>query len=126
MHTRFLSPLTCLALASSLFAQDARLKTIPITEQVYLLQGQGGNLGLCVGIDGVFLIDDQFAPMVPQIKAAVAKLSKTPVKFLVNTHHHGDHTGGNGRLGKAGAISYARTSRGGRRQHCRWSPSMTA
>lgn len=88
-------------------AQDPRLKTIKVADRIYMLQGNGGNIGLSVGKSGAFLIDDQFAPIVPQIKAAVAKLSETPVKFVVNTHWHGDHTGGNERLGKAGALIYA-------------------
>ncbi len=107
MNHLVLIPLSYLALSTCLAAQDPRLKTIEVSKGIYMLEGNGGNLGLCVGGDGAFLIDDQFAPMVPQIRAAVAKLSKLPVKFLVNTHHHGDHTGGNERLGRGGAIIYA-------------------
>lgn len=96
-----------MSVAGHALSQDPRLKTVPVTERIFMLQGRGGNIGLCIGEDGAFLIDDQFAPMVPQIKAAVARHSKTPVRFLVNTHFHGDHTGGNERLGTAGALIYA-------------------
>ncbi len=86
---------------------DPVIQTIKVTDSIYMLQGNGGNIGLCVGKDGAFLIDDQFAPMVGQIKAAVRKVSEKPVKFLLNTHHHGDHTGGNERFGETGAIIVA-------------------
>jgi glyoxylase-like metal-dependent hydrolase (beta-lactamase superfamily II) len=72
-----------------------------------MLVGRGGNIGLTVGTDGAAIIDDQFADMVPKIRAAVAMLSSTPVKFVVNTHLHGDHTGGNEGFGGAGAVIIA-------------------
>jgi cyclase len=74
---------------------------------VYMLTGRGGNLGLLVGADGAVLIDDQFAPLTDKIVAAVAKVSEKPVRFVINTHWHGDHTGGNENLGKAGAVIVA-------------------
>jgi len=76
-------------------------------EGLYYLQGQGGNIGVSIGEDGVFLIDDQFAPLSEKIMAAVASLSDKPVRFLLNTHHHPDHTGGNQIFGKAGVIIIA-------------------
>ncbi|MCC7292496.1 MAG: MBL fold metallo-hydrolase [Phycisphaerales bacterium] len=88
-------------------AQPVEINTVPVAGNVSMLVGQGGNIGVCVGEDGVFLIDDQFAPLTEKIKAAVAKLSPKPVKFLVNTHWHFDHTGGNENFGKAGAIIVA-------------------
>ncbi len=72
-----------------------------------MLVGAGGNLGLSVGEDAVFLVDDQYAPLTPKIQAAIAKLTAKPVKFVLNTHWHGDHTGGNENFGKAGAIIVA-------------------
>ncbi len=72
-----------------------------------MLTGRGGNIGLSVGDDGAFLIDDQFAPLTEKILAAVAEVSDDPVEFVVNTHWHGDHTGGNENLGKAGALIVA-------------------
>ncbi|MEO7760931.1 MAG: MBL fold metallo-hydrolase, partial [Casimicrobiaceae bacterium] len=65
------------------------------------------SLGLSIGDDAVFLIDDQFAPLTPKIEAAIAKLTPKPVKFLVNTHWHFDHTGGNVNLGKSGSLIVA-------------------
>jgi glyoxylase-like metal-dependent hydrolase (beta-lactamase superfamily II) len=67
-----------------------------------MLHGAGGNIGLSVGDDAVFVIDDQFAPLTPKIQAAIAKLTSKPVKFVLNTHWHFDHTGGNENLGNAG------------------------
>lgn len=80
-----------------------------VAENVYMLTGRGGNLGLSVGDSGAFLIDDQFANMTAPILAAVKTVTDKPVKFLVNTHHHGDHTGGNENMAKAGAhiVSHA-------------------
>jgi glyoxylase-like metal-dependent hydrolase (beta-lactamase superfamily II) len=72
-----------------------------------MLTGRGGNVGLTVGVDGAAIIDDQFADMAPKIRAAVAMLSDQPVKFVINTHLHGDHTGGNDSFGKSGAVIIA-------------------
>lgn len=70
---------------------------------VYMLQGSGGNIGLSVGADGAFVIDDQFAPLSDKIMAAIKAINAAPVAFVVNTHWHGDHTGGNEAFGQAGA-----------------------
>jgi cyclase len=78
-----------------------------IAPGVAVLFGQGGNIGLSYGADGNVLIDDQFAPLTPQILAAVATIDPDPVQFLINTHFHGDHSGGNENLAKAGAIIVA-------------------
>ncbi len=72
-----------------------------------MLTGSGGNLGLSVGPDAVFLIDDQYAPLTPKIQAAIAAITKKPVQFVLNTHWHGDHTGGNERFAEAGALIVA-------------------
>ena len=74
---------------------------------VAVLFGQGGNIGVSYGADGTVLVDDQFAPLTPKIQAAVAELGATPVKYLINTHWHYDHTGGNENFGKAGALILA-------------------
>ncbi len=74
---------------------------------IAVLFGAGGNIGVSYGPDGTVLIDDQFAPLTPKIEAAVAALPATPVKFLINTHWHGDHSGGNENFGKAGAVILA-------------------
>jgi len=72
-----------------------------------MLMGSGGNIGVTVGDDGVVLIDDEFAPLTEKIKAAIAKLSPKPIRFLLNTHWHGDHTGGNENIGKMGVVIVA-------------------
>src|SRR5687767_2953108 len=74
---------------------------------VYMLTGSGGNIGLSVGDDGAFLVDDQYAPLSTKIIAAVAGVTSKPIKFVVNTHWHGDHTGGNENLGRTGALLVA-------------------
>jgi glyoxylase-like metal-dependent hydrolase (beta-lactamase superfamily II) len=78
------------------------IKPHQVAGNVYYLEGQGGNVGVLVGDDGVLMIDDQFAPLTDKIMAAVKKLSTKPVRLLVNTHVHGDHTGGNENIGKLG------------------------
>ena len=83
------------------------IKTQKLSDSVYMLIGAGGNMGLSIGADAVFLIDDQFAPLTPKIEAAIKALTPKPVGFVVNTHWHSDHTGGNVNLGKAGALIVA-------------------
>lgn len=83
------------------------IRTVSVADGVYMLMGRGGNIGLSVGSDGAFLIDDQFAPLTAKITAAVAALTPEPVRFVLNTHWHGDHTGGNENLGSAGALIVA-------------------
>ncbi len=83
------------------------IETIQVSGNVYMLVGAGGNIGLSVGEDGAFVIDDQYAPLSDKIMAAIAELTDADVKFLVNTHYHGDHTGGNEAFGAAGALIIA-------------------
>jgi cyclase len=83
------------------------IRTEKLADTVYMMTGSGGNLGVSVGEDAVFVIDDQFAPLTAKIQAAIANLTSKPVKFVLNTHWHFDHTGGNENLGKAGAIIVA-------------------
>ena len=84
-----------------------QIKTTKVADGIYMLEGEGGNIGVSAGEDGVFLIDDQFAPLTPKITAAVKAISDKPIRFLVNTHWHGDHVGGNENLGKAGVVIVA-------------------
>ena len=87
--------------------EQVEIETLSVAPGVYMLTGRGGNIGVSVGVDGVFLIDDQFAPLTPKIHAAVAALSAQPIRFVLNTHWHGDHTGGNENLGRAGVVIVA-------------------
>jgi len=98
-----------LFLTVGLFSQkkEVKITTIKLTDNIYMLKGQGGNIGISIGVDGVFMIDDQYAPLTPKILAAIKTLSDKPVKFLINTHWHGDHTGGNLNMDKQGAIIVA-------------------
>ena len=86
---------------------DVKIETVSIAPGIYMLVGRGGNIGLTVGPDGAAIIDDQFADMVPKIRSAVALLSEKPIRFVINTHLHGDHTGGNDAFGAAGAVIIA-------------------
>ena len=74
----------------------------------YYLEGAGGNIGISIGEDGVIMIDDQFAPLTDKILAAIRELSDGDIRFVINTHVHGDHTGGNENLGKMGLVILAR------------------
>ncbi len=87
--------------------QDVQVTATHVAANVYMLTGRGGNIGASVGDDGVFLVDDQYAPLTEKITAAVAGISDAPIRFIINTHWHEDHTGGNERMGEAGAIIVA-------------------
>ena len=86
---------------------NVTIETLKLTDHVYMLIGRGGNIGVSVGEDGVFVIDNQFAPLTSKILEAIKKLSNKPIKIVMNTHHHGDHTGGNENFGKLGATIMA-------------------
>lgn len=81
---------------------QVQIKVHAVTANVHYLEGQGGNVGLLVGDDGVLMIDDQFAPLSEKLTAAIRTLSQKPIRMLVNTHVHGDHTGGNENFGRMG------------------------
>jgi cyclase len=87
------------------------LKTTAVAGNVSMIEGAngfaGGNVSVQVGDDGVLVVDDELAPLAPKLRTALAALSKKPVRFVINTHLHGDHTGGNGALGAAGAVIVA-------------------
>lgn len=102
-----------LSLGGAAIAQQ-NMDAVQITAQeirpgVAVLFGNGGNIGVSHGPDGTLIVDDQFAPLVPKIQAAIAGLGASPVKYLVNTHWHFDHAGGNEPFGQAGAIIVAQT-----------------
>ena len=115
MKLKALLMAAALLTATSAVAQNAQqdfskveVKTTKITDKFYTLEGQGGMIGALVGSDGVFLVDTQFAPLTEKIVAAVKKISPSPIKFIVNTHVHGDHTGGNENFAKLGAVIFSR------------------
>jgi glyoxylase-like metal-dependent hydrolase (beta-lactamase superfamily II) len=96
-------------LGMSLIAQERDFSKVEIKVQkvagtVYMLQGAGGNIGVSVGEDGIVIVDDQFAPLAPKIKEALKGITDKPIKFILNTHYHGDHTGGNEVFGKDAPI----------------------
>ncbi len=94
-------------LAAQAGLDTVKIQTIPAGRGVYMLQGSGGNIGLAVGEDFAFLVDDQYAPLSARILAAVKAVTDKPIRFLVNTHWHGDHTGGNENMANAGVIIVA-------------------
>jgi cyclase len=95
-------------MTNGLYAQNfdtVQIRTTKLTGTIYMLEGGGaGNIGVCIGKDGTFIVDDQYAPLSEKIKAAIAKLTDKPVQFVINTHWHGDHSGGNENFGGQGAI----------------------
>jgi len=113
MNARVLAAALALGtlLASPVRAQQdfssVRIEPEKVADGIYVLKGAGGNIGLSVGEDGAFMIDDQFAPLSEKILAAVKAITAEPLRFVVNTHWHGDHTGGNESMGKAGALLVA-------------------
>ena len=112
MRLRFL-PLALALTAAPVLAQQqtdyskVEIKSEKVAEGLYVLTGQGGNIGLSAGASGSLVIDDQYAPLSEKILAAIKTLTPGPVRFVVNTHWHGDHTGGNENMSKAGAILVA-------------------
>jgi glyoxylase-like metal-dependent hydrolase (beta-lactamase superfamily II) len=84
------------------------IKATKLSSNFYTLEGAGGTIGVLVGPDGIFMVDDQFAPLTTKIVAAIKQISDQPIRFLVNTHVHPDHTGGNENFGKMGVVIFAR------------------
>ena len=86
------------------FSDDVEIEALKVTDQIYMIAGQGGNIGLFIGEDGTFLIDDQFAPLTEKILEAIKSVGGQHPRFLINTHYHGDHTGGNEKIGQGGTL----------------------
>jgi len=84
--------------------KDTQITAKAVGDHVYMLRGRGGNIGLSIGEDGTLIIDDQYAPLSARILAAIDELGGGKPKLILNTHHHGDHTGGNANFGKDGTI----------------------
>jgi cyclase len=87
--------------------ENAQVQTTPIAEELYMVTAEGGNIGVSVGDDGVFLVDAGYGPMIDKVIVAIQGLSDKPIRTLLNTHWHADHTGGNAALGRAGAMIVA-------------------
>ena len=99
-----------LTLTVGLSGQDwdaVQIETTRVSDNVYMLKGSGGNIGVIVGEDGVLLVDDQYAPLADKIKTAIAAISDQPVRYIINTHWHGDHMGGNEVFAGDGSIIIA-------------------
>ena len=95
--------LSVLAVAQDDFSK-VEIKATKINGNVYMLEGSGGNIGVSVGTDGILIVDDQFAPLAEKIRAALKTLGDGKLKFILNTHWHGDHTGGNAQFGREAPI----------------------
>ena len=98
----FISAVTC-----AQGFDTVQIKTIKITDKIYMLEGAGGNIGVIIGNDGTVIIDDQFDQLTEKIKQALKALSDKPLRFVINTHFHADHTGGNEKFGGEGSIIVA-------------------
>jgi cyclase len=98
----------CAAWAQGQDFSQVQIKATKLASNFYALDGQGGTIGVLVGPDGVFMVDAQFAPLSEKIMAAIKQISDGRIRFIVNTHVHGDHTGGNENFGKMGATILAR------------------
>src|SRR6266852_4037360 len=115
-----LAALAILAITANAQARDfsqVQIKTNKISNNFYTLEGQGGTIGILTGPDGVFMVDGQFAPLSQKIAAAIKQVTDKPIRFLVNTHVHGDHTGGNENFGAMGATIIAREQLRNRLMH---------
>src|ERR1700749_3625959 len=94
-----------------------QIETVKLAPNFYVLNGQGGAIGVLAGPDGVLMVDSQFAPLTEKIVAAVKQVSNAPIRFLINTHVHPDHTGGNANLGAMGVTIFAREELRNRLMH---------
>ena len=94
---------------SSIQAQEKQVEftTTQLSDTVYMLKGRGGNVGVSAGEDGLYIIDDQIQPITSQLLQAIRKISDQPIRFVINTHYHADHTGGNEMIGNAGTVIIA-------------------
>ncbi len=109
LPSRSLLPLAACLLATSTLAQQPipEVKIEPINDHLFMVVGLGGNLALSIGDDATFIVDDQMEPIIPKLRAAIAELTPRPVDFILNTHWHFDHSGGNEAFGAAGALIVA-------------------
>jgi glyoxylase-like metal-dependent hydrolase (beta-lactamase superfamily II) len=107
MRRLYIALAALLAATSALAQRDfstVEVKAEKVSGSIYMLTGAGGNIGASVGEDGIVIVDDQYAPLAPKIEAALKAITDKPVRFIINTHYHGDHTGGNEHFGKSAPI----------------------
>lgn len=102
MKSFLIASALALTVSTPVFAQEPKLDVTRLTDTLHMLSGRGGNIGVLTGPDGTFLIDDQMAPVVPALLEKIAELGGDTPRFLVNTHYHFDHTGGNEAIGALG------------------------
>ena len=99
-----ISALLCIAAWAQRDYSRIKIKTTHVAGNIYMLEGAGGNIGVSAGPDGILIVDDQFAPLAEKIRNALKELDEGPLEFLLNTHFHGDHTGGNAVFGNEAHI----------------------
>jgi cyclase len=132
MRRTYLSLALILVATSALGQRDfskVEVKATKVAGSVYMITGAGGNIGVSVGDDGIVIVDDQYAPLAPKIEAALKTITDRPVRFILNTHYHGDHTGGNEHFGKSAPIVAhenvrQRLSAGGTRNGAKLPPAV--
>lgn len=107
LATALASTIANVALAQMGDPTKVEIRATPLAENLYMLAGAGGNMVLLTGPEGAVLIDDQLAPAAPKVKAAVAAITDKPVRFVINTHWHLDHTGGNELMAAGGSVIVA-------------------
>jgi glyoxylase-like metal-dependent hydrolase (beta-lactamase superfamily II) len=109
VNSIWLGAICSLLIASSATAQDEKIEYVatPLSDTITMLKGRGGNVAVSAGADGVFIIDDQVEPLTAQLIEAIKGIDDQPIRFVINTHYHGDHVGGNEAIGKGGAVIIA-------------------
>src|SRR6266704_3061965 len=103
IHVIGLTVFVSVAIAQQDFSK-VEIKATKVAGNIYMLEGAGGNIGVCAGEDGIVIVDDQYAPLAYKIREALKGINDKPLKFVINTHFHGDHTGGNAEFGTEATI----------------------
>ena len=113
-----------LAVLISPLAHAVEFETTKLSDSLYMLKGQGGNIAISSGADGVFIIDDQMAPTTKELLAEIKTISQQPIRFVINTHYHFDHVGGNEAVGDTGSVIVAHNNVRTRMTTAQWSNFM--